>query len=801
MIKKITSIKNIAVFTDFEWDSSVLDGDGRPIDLKPLSIVYGRNYSGKTTLSRIVRSLQTGHISTRYDMPKYNLLLTDGTTVTEEDPRSHSLVVRVFNDDFVRENLRVFLNEDEGVAAFAVLGEDNAEIIAQLTKKEDELGSEDQAGSLRAQLAEQLRGVSDAEKKHKAEVDAVDGLLTDKARAIKDNTNRYSDPRYTIRKIKVDMESVSKDSYERPSDEELAKFEATLSETEKPKIGPYPAVTLKWDRLYSSAKALLDQVVVPMTPIADLLDDPQLQRWVDEGRDHHRDKRETCAFCENILHDSHWDRLDGHFSKESKVLEIKLGDLLSEIDNEIAATDGLLSLDKSTLYNTFADTANGLIADIDAWRKGYRASLSQLRDAIKTRRDDVFTTVAMPDVINVSNDIQGLRDRAEELRRKNNDYTASLAVEKTKARDVLRLTEVSLFIETIKYDEKKEQITKSEADVTRKQALCDEYEGKVREAQEVIAELKTQLRDERNGAEKVNQYLSHYFGHPSLRLEAMPEEGADDGKVQYRFEIQREGAKAYHLSEGEKGLIAFCYFMGRLEDVDTTGTKPVIWIDDPISSLDENHIFFIYSLIQSHILDKDMAGQLVISTHSLAFLKYLRRLSGSIATQRSYFVVERLGNSSTLKPMPKHLKLFSTEFHYLFDCLYRCAKADPYDGSNVDVFYSFGNNVRKFLEMYLYFRFPNAVDEHDRGSRGSRRINRFLGDDNVSASLAERIENEYSHLHGLFERGATPVDIPAMQKMAQLVLDKIKEHDPEQFDALLQSIGISKEDDASGESI
>ena len=244
MIKKITSIKNIAVFTDFAWDSSVLDGDGRPIDLKPLNIVYGRNYSGKTTLSRIVRSLQTGVISSRYDMPKYNLLLTDGTTVTEEDPRSHSLVVRVFNDDFVRENLRVFLNEDEGIAAFAVLGEDNAEIVAQLTKKEDELGSEDQAGSLRAQLVEQLRVLSDAEKKHKGEVDGLDALLTDKARAIKDNTSRYSDPRYTIRKIKADMESVSKDSYERPSDEEFAKFEATLSETEKPNIGPYPSVTL-----------------------------------------------------------------------------------------------------------------------------------------------------------------------------------------------------------------------------------------------------------------------------------------------------------------------------------------------------------------------------------------------------------------------------------------------------------------------------------------------------------------------------------------------------------------------------
>lgn len=448
------------------------------------------------------------------------------------------------------------------------------------------------------------------------------------------------------------------------------------------------------------------------------------------------------------------------------------------------------AVDTSAFYSAFSGTVDTLVADIEKWRTNYAASLNQLRTVINARQADVFTSVAVPDVDDVTRDVKDLRDRAEELRNKNNEYTASLTAEKSKARDNLRLNEVSLFLDTIKYDGKKEQIAKSEADVTARQTLHDDAHRKVREAQGAIAELKAQMRDERNGAEKVNEYLSHYFGHPSLRLEALPEEGDGDDAAQYRFEIQRDGTRAYHLSEGEKGLLAFCYFMGRLEDVDTTGTKPVIWIDDPISSLDENHVFFIYSLIQSHILEREVAGQLVVSTHSLAFLKYLRRLNGPGLPQRSYFVVERSGDASTLKPMPKHLKLFSTEFHYLFDCLYRCAKADPHADGTVDVFYSFGNNVRKFLEMYLYFRFPNAVDEQDRGAHGPRRINRFLGDDKVSASLSERIENEYSHLHGLFERGATPVDIPAMQKMAQLVLDKIKEHDSDQYEALLQSIGV-----------
>jgi wobble nucleotide-excising tRNase len=84
-----------------------------------------------------------------------------------------------------------------------------------------------------------------------------------------------------------------------------------------------------------------------------------------------------------------------------------------------------------------------------------------------------------------------------------------------------------------------------------------------------------------------------------------------------RFELIRDGKKAYHLSEGECSLIAFCYFMAKLEDVDTKGCKPIIWIDDPISSLDSNHIFFVYSLIKSEILSNNEFEQLFVSTHSL----------------------------------------------------------------------------------------------------------------------------------------------------------------------------------------
>jgi len=47
-------------------------------------------------------------------------------------------------------------------------------------------------------------------------------------------------------------------------------------------------------------------------------------------------------------------------------------------------------------------------------------------------------------------------------------------------------------------------------------------------------------------------------------------------------------------------------------------------IDDPISSLDSNHVFFVFSLIDSIIAKPKKYTQLFISTHNLDFLKYIK---------------------------------------------------------------------------------------------------------------------------------------------------------------------------------
>ena len=97
-----------------------------------------------------------------------------------------------------------------------------------------------------------------------------------------------------------------------------------------------------------------------------------------------------------------------------------------------------------------------------------------------------------------------------------------------------------------------------------------------------------------------------------------------------------------------------------------------------------------------------------------------------------------------------------------------------------------GNNLRKFLEAFLFFKFPH----HDDKSDAFERIKKFFGEeDSMAIALVNRLNNEFSHLESIPDRGFKPVEIPEIAKVANFVLDKIYAADPLQYNALLKSIG------------
>lgn len=801
MINQI-DISNFGSFSCLEWQKTVRDSGRNIQDFKRLNILYGRNYSGKTTLSRVFRSLEMRKIPLNYLTPSFTVYGEKGN-VSQATLATHNYDIRVYNSDFVTDNLSFLVNPVDGeIKTFAIVGEQNKDIETAILAIEAKLGSVEGKSGLRFEL-ETKKKIRD---KTKANYRTASDTLEDKLRSHANNKikkNRdYGSAVYNIDGIRKDIAATKQSGFAPLTIEEQAAKLALLKQEALPDIIGTLNIQLKLDSLHSMAEPLLSKEITPTKPIQELLNDSVLQLWVKQGISHHRDKRDTCAFCRQSLPHNIWQVLDSHFSKESGDLETALDTAIQSISDEIKAIAGFNSFSSDQFYSeersAFDSSSKALSDELAVYKK----DLEALKNALENRKNNLFQVISLKGAVHDAEEIQKHVDAINALISKSNSKTKTLEKDKAQTRNELRLTDVYSFSQTIDYTAELARIANLKTEFDLANTTLDNAEKEIREVETEVSTLRAKQKDERKGAERVNSLLNHFFGHDGIKLEA--KDGLEQATV--KFEITRNGKSAYNLSEGECSLIAFCYFIAKLDDPDSKGKELIIYIDDPISSLDGNHIFFMFSLIESLIAKpiKNADGsntyrykQLFISTHNLDFLKYLKRLSiprkkipAGVGKTKSiedseHFMIERNGASSNILLMPSYLKDYITEFHYLFHQIYKCKNQDAAN-VNHEPFFGFGNNLRKFLEAFLFFKYPYHDDKND----AFERIKKFFGEEESTAiALINRLNNEFSHLAEVPDRGFKPVEIPEISKVANYVLDKIYAADATQYNALLKSIG------------
>lgn len=797
-----TDIESFGSFSGLEWKKSVRDSGKNVKTFQRLNILYGRNYSGKTTLSRVFRALEMRKLPLNYVSSSFTITGDKGA-VNSADLLNHNYDVRVYNRDFVTDNLSFLVNQDVGgvIKTFAIVGEQNKEIDDAIAAIEAKLGSVEGKAGLRFDLEATRKERDRTKTSHGTASNALEEKLrSHAAEKIKKNL-RYGVPVYNIDHIRRDIAATKKDGFVALTIEEQSGKLALLKQEALTDITGTLAISLQLDSLKGKAEPLLSKTITPTKPIQELLNDSVLQLWVKQGIPYHRDKRNTCAFCRQSLPHDIWQTLDEHFSKESGDLEAALDNVITSVNSEIAAVAGFVPFRRDQFYTeerSAFDTSNKALTDSLV---AYRKDLEEIKKLLETRKSNLFKTVTLKPMLHDPKEIQKHVGAINALISTNNGKTKTLEKDKAAARDALRLADVSAFAAAITYDTELARIASLKAGADTASTAYTDAEKKIRDAEAEIQTLRAKQKDERKGAERVNSLLNNFFGHDGIKLEARD----GDNKATVKFEITRNGKAAYNLSEGECSLIAFSYFIAKLDDPESKGKDLIIYIDDPISSLDSNHIFFMFSLIESLIakpIKKDDGSnayrykQLFISTHNLDFLKYLKRLSipkkkipanegkPKSVDDHEHFMIERNGVTSNILLMPSYLKEYITEFHYLFHQIYKC-KDQAAAQVNHEPFFGFGNNLRKFLEAFLFFKYPY----HDDRSDAFERIKKFFGENEDTAiALVNRLNNEFSHLEAAPDRSFKPVEIPEISKVANYVLDKMYAADAVQYNALLKSI-------------
>lgn len=163
-----------------------------------------------------------------------------------------------------------------------------------------------------------------------------------------------------------------------------------------------------------------------------------------------------------------------------------------------------------------------------------------------------------------------------------------------------------------------------------KRQAIEEIKGKAQIQKNIITKSRAQITNIDQAVENINASLT------MLGLKGF-EVVREQGELP-RYRLERPNRKEgvfKTLSEGEKTLISFLYFLevcnGELDSKSgKLKSNRVIVIDDPISSLSHNYVYDIASLIYRRVLNpKERFKQVFILTHNLFFfhemLKNLKR--------------------------------------------------------------------------------------------------------------------------------------------------------------------------------
>lgn len=100
MLQKLTKIKDFGILDNHKAETIV-----KPFNV--FNLVYGWNGSGKTTLARLLRCLETKQNHSEFADADF-VIESETNGKVDSKTYNHNLEIKVFNQDFIKENLDLF---------------------------------------------------------------------------------------------------------------------------------------------------------------------------------------------------------------------------------------------------------------------------------------------------------------------------------------------------------------------------------------------------------------------------------------------------------------------------------------------------------------------------------------------------------------------------------------------------------------------------------------------------------------------------------------------------------------------
>jgi wobble nucleotide-excising tRNase len=751
MISKINTLKNFGIYKNFSWNG--LD------NFKKKNLIYGWNYSGKTTLSKLFQGIK--HREKHWVFPTSEFEITTekngiNTSYKKNDLESFPFDIKVFNSQYIKD---VFISDDMDLDINPIsfyLGDPSGQLVEKIKELDSK---EKQLVNIRDNRYQKiLNKFSKYDKK-------TGSKFTDKAKEIRDN---YLDGKLTrddfnishFRKITINVKSNLEKFILPDSERDITKSEATIENTFDIQKEDF-SISENLEGLKKEVKNILEATAPKSISIPELDNDKDLFNWVQTGIKLHKNETE-CNFCTKTLPENRINDLNSYYSEKLQEIQKEITDTQKKIKSEREKLK-ITFIDKKYLKNNYQEDYQNAVDNFNEIANKYNIQLTVLEQDLKRKTSDFFTNIPATEIDNIT--LSGELVEINKSVKAHNKWLEEFDKNKEKAIKKILNHYVAKYLQTEKYNDK-------EANKERASIIINTINAKISTNKSERLILEADLKSNVKGQEELNSILEILLHRKDIRIEIEND----------KFTLVRGDYQANNLSEGEKSAVAFAYFLTEIKSLRYEDTpklpNTIVYIDDPISSLDSNHIFQIRSLINSFFnncplsktqfdslnLDKDKLwinlidngyinnkgiiqeqfnsiknntelildtefenkrvaiynelkspidfAQLFISTHNFEFFSVMRdtKLFGNIRNnakeeKRPFYWIRRADtNSSIIEKLPKTFSEHKSEYVGIFNILLEYHNSVTKEQFPYIILLP--NALRRFVELYTLSKYP-----------------------------------------------------------------------------------------------
>lgn len=736
MLKRLDWIKQCGFFENYHWDTALPE-------LARINVIYGPNGSGKTSLAGAFDRIRNQADSEGYK--HLSVTIDDGSSTRTTNGR---------DDDFF-DRIQVFSEHYVGRSHNFTAG--NADMPAVLTIGEKPVDSERKLELLRQELTIKIE---ERERQSKLEGDtkrAIDTAYGNVSQQVVDVASRaggrwHSRSNFSAGVVRTAFAG-SHLAWTLLTEQEL---QSNIGVVNSDKADAIPENQL----VVAAPKGLNQRLATalsttPTTIILDTLEaHPDATRWVDEGR-HLHDGIDTCIFCGSPLSDGRRSLIDQHFSDAVQGLQSVLQSAAADLRRVISSVDAVIaSLPSKGLF--FEDLrpryeeANAEIqAELAALKSWSAEALARTETKLSNVLGLIDSVASEPPEVSATAMLSLRTEHNNRVRQHD---------------QLVRAAATAIELHFLKSSEL--NVSDNTAKATAAKAAGEDLDETIAEIRAEIATLDTVDGDPMPSAKVLTDEVTRLLGRNELKFELV------DG----RYQVTRDGQPAHGLSLGERTAITLIHFLEQVARFDPSRGKPIVIVDDPVSSLDSDIFMGVSTYIWTETIVKDHVAQLLLLSHNFELFRQWdiqidslyhsarmddgRKFKDVYPTEfyeiRSRHVTQ--GNVTRRRPViekwppsERARKMIRSTYHHAFMALADARQqlaADDSVENRLNAQLLFPNVIRRVLETFLAFKHPEWVGNLNSAMRKSADLLRtadYKGDADALRLRLTRYAHAYSH--------------------------------------------------------